>query len=204
MPSPDSTTSSRSHHFKHGQAHTRTYRIWVAMKQRCTNPKCSRYKWYGARGITICPRWLNSFILFLEDMDHPPSDKHTLDRIKNHLGYAPGNCRWATRAEQMRNTRNSRPITFNGKTQLLIDWAKDLGIGNNLLIWRLNHWTLERALSPDDRGRGIFITFGGETKNLADWARSLGIKTHTFRWRVKRWGIEKAFALEPPVSKDSH
>jgi hypothetical protein len=32
-----------------------------------------------------------------------PSPEHTLDRLDNSKDYGPGNCRWATRKEQMEN-----------------------------------------------------------------------------------------------------
>jgi len=88
---------------KHGMHKTRTYRIWNAMRQRCGNPKASAYKRYGAKGISVCDRWLYSFENFLADMGECPDGK-SIDRINSLLGYEKSNCRWATQVEQMSNS----------------------------------------------------------------------------------------------------
>ena len=62
----------------------------------------------------MCDAWIGSFETFLRDVGMRPSDAHSLDRIDNDRGYEPGNVRWATRAEQSRNTRRSHsPTTVN-------------------------------------------------------------------------------------------
>jgi len=76
------------------------------MKKRCYNKKHPKYRLYGARGIIVCSRWLNSFELFKLDMGERPSNQHSLDRINNDGNYEPSNCKWSTRSEQMRNRRN--------------------------------------------------------------------------------------------------
>ena len=54
------------------------------MKQRCFNSNSSDYKYYGARGITVCQRWLDDFWNFVEDMGERPTG-HTLDREDNNI-----------------------------------------------------------------------------------------------------------------------
>lgn len=75
------------------------------MWRRCTNPASVDWPRYGGRGITVCRRW-HRFEDFLADMGLCPDDL-TLDRINNDGGYEPGNCRWTTWEQQVRNRRSN-------------------------------------------------------------------------------------------------
>ncbi len=88
----------------HGKAKTKEYQCWQNMKKRCYNSKDINYENYGARGIVVCDRWLNSFEDFYSDMKDCP-EGYSLDRIDVDGNYEPDNCRWSTRSEQAYNTR---------------------------------------------------------------------------------------------------
>ncbi len=104
------------HTTKHGLSHTKFYKVWAAMLQRCRNPNYAGFKGYGDRGITVCPEW-SDFTNFRDDMLES-YDKHkeahqnntSIERENNNKGYSKANCIWATRSEQSRNTRKSKPF----------------------------------------------------------------------------------------------
>lgn len=130
----------------HGRSRTRTYHIWVGMKQRCTNPDDASYIHYGRRGIHICRRWMR-FENFRSDMGEAPP-KLSLDRVNNDKGYAPSNCRWATAAVQRRNSRRVVMIRHRGLTLCVADWADRLKVSRWKLYGRLRSgWTPQDALA---------------------------------------------------------
>ena len=140
----------------HGLRGAPEYRIWTAMKQRCTNPKSPCWCDYGGRGIKVCQRWLDSFEAFYEDMGPRPSAKHSIDRIDTNGGYCPENCRWATQKEQSRNRRSNVIIEYRSEKMPLIELAERTGV-NYWLLWdRLFRFglTVEDAVSRPNRLHG--------------------------------------------------
>ena len=122
---------------KHSLRHTRIYRIWLLMKNRCLNSKYYLFKNYGGRGITVCNEWKNDFVKFYDwSMNNGYNDTLTIDRIDVNGNYEPSNCRWATKLQQQRNTTRLRKITYKNETHCISEWAEILGLEYNTLYHR--------------------------------------------------------------------
>lgn len=118
-----------NHPKTHGQARTRLYRIYYAMKQRCYNSNNSNYNRYGGRGIKVCSEWLHDFKTFYDwALKNGYDENLTIDRINFDGNYEPNNCRWITQHEQARNTSRNTHITINGETRLLVEWCEKYGV----------------------------------------------------------------------------
>lgn len=184
----------RDRHGHGGKNPSRTYRAWSNMRNRCLNPNNDHYHRYGGRGIKICTRWLR-FINFLADMGECPNGL-SLERVDNDGNYELENCKWATTKEQARNKSRVRLITFRGRTQMISEWARELGIADHSLSERLNRWPLEFALTLPAQGYHCrFIAYEGRSQSQAQWAREAGISVHTLRARVwAGWEFKDALA----------
>lgn len=133
---------------RHGLRRTRLYTIWANMKTRCYNTNDPHYQRWGAKGVVMCDEWRNDFKAFYDwSMSNGYTDELTIDRIECNGIYEPSNCRWVTLAENNRNKPHIKYITYNGKTQTIGQWTKELGLGKETIRERLKKgWTETEAL----------------------------------------------------------
>lgn len=149
-------------HRTHGLAKTAEHDIWVNIKQRCSNPSNPAFNRYGGRGITICAEWRDDFAAFLAYVGPRPSPDMSIDRIDNERGYEPGNVRWATASEQVKNRRPlprwAKTYELDGRQWTIQEVAKERGIPPVRIYNRLaKGWTFADAVNtpPDTRYRNV-------------------------------------------------
>lgn len=142
-------------HLVHGLSKTPLYKVWCEMKQRCANPKCQSYKWYGNKGIKLCSEWLE-FVSFYEwALAHGYKSNLTIERINVNGDYCPENCKWITNIEQQSNRSTTHYITHNGESHTLTEWSNIQGLPRTTLSNRIRMgWSIERALLEPSRKKG--------------------------------------------------
>lgn len=121
---------NRDRSTKHGMAHSRLYQIWADMKRRCYNPKSKNFRWYGARGISVCKEWQDFTPFSSWAAQSGYSDSLSIDRIDAGKDYSPENCRWIPRGE---NTKRSAEhiIEINGISMNMSEWSLKAGMHKN-------------------------------------------------------------------------
>ena len=143
--SPKFTSDDKTH----GCSGKRIYRIWVAMRSRCSDKAVGKTrKNYFEKGITVCERW-QTFENFLEDMGHP-GELQSIDRINGNKGYSLENCRWADSKTQGNNTAANHILTANEISKTISQWADETGAKPNTIAWRVKRgWPHELAIQKD-------------------------------------------------------
>ena len=135
----------------HGLSLTPEHNAWRDMKYRCTNPRSPAWEHYGGRGIRVCTRWMDSFMLFYLDMG-PKLPGQQLDRRDCNKGYDNLNCRWTDQATNHRNTRISRRWHIHG---IVYDSSRLAGRAWEVTHKRIMDWCHDPS-QPDCFSRKLY------------------------------------------------
>lgn len=142
--------------YKHGLAGSRLNRVYLGMKERCYDPNNKAYRFYGARGITVCDEWLgkDGFIHFSQwAMEQGYRDDVvfgvcTIDRIDGAKEYSPSNCRFISIQEQQNNRKDNHLVTYQGDTLSVSRMARKYNLPPHVLSDRLRRgWDIDKAIT---------------------------------------------------------
>lgn len=137
---------------------------WKGMRKRCCSWNRHNAKNYHDKGIAVCERWTKCYWCFADDMGPRPTPNHTIERIKNEIGYSPENCRWATRTEQNQNQGKNVILILNGERVVMAEAARRIGGGQKTLAE-----AVERARkrgSPNLSFKGVPLVLVGYNRDL--------------------------------------
>lgn len=176
------------------------YSVWSNMRNRCNNPNCKDYPYYGGKGVKVCDDW-NDYRAFREwsyANGYIENTGLSIDRKDVDGIYSPENCRWATKVEQMNNMSSNRLITYNGETHTIAEWAAITGIPFGVIEARIvaYGWDCERALVTPVNNHRRRYEYLGEKHTLTEWAKLYGLNYHTLYNRVNVYGWSLTQALE--------
>ena len=108
----------------HGKTHTKIYRVWHSMINRCENPKNKSYINYGYKGINVCEEWKNPAKFIEWSYNNGYEEGLEIDRINCNGNYEPNNCRWITKIQNANNKTNNKFIEYEGQTHTLAEWSR--------------------------------------------------------------------------------
>lgn len=127
---------------KTGQTNTRLHYVYLNMLNRCYRKNSYSYKYYGGRGIHVCPEWqgehgFENFYKWALESGYDKEAKRgecTLDRINVDGNYDPDNCRWVDLHTQANNKRTNRHIKINGEIGTVANMARKYNLNYGVLL----------------------------------------------------------------------
>lgn len=146
--------------------------IFSSMKDRCLNSNNKSYRWYGGKGIKICPEWLNNPLSFEEWALHNGYvDGLTIDRIDEDKDYSPDNCRWITNIENAKYKSTTSVIKVDDETHTGKDWSKILELGINTINRYIRKYGLNNTIEFIRRCKAnpnLKLFVHGKNQNIYD------------------------------------
>src|ERR1700744_7223 len=140
------------------------YFIWSSMFDRCYREDYEPYPLYGGKGVRMCDEWYNSFMYFYKwalkngwkkglQLDKDIKAKEA--GIEGFL-YSPEWCTFVPPIENNKGKGKNVLKEYNGRSQTLSQWGRELGLPKPTLHHRLRDYgfTVEEAFSKESFRKG--------------------------------------------------
>lgn len=102
------------------------YSRWSNIKTRCYNPKDKAFRYYGGKGVSVAPEWLHDFAAFATwCLSNGAAPDLQIDRIDGNGNYCPDNCRWVTRAVNLKNRPPKKEWNWSAEARAKFQRLKD-------------------------------------------------------------------------------
>ena len=137
----------KEQHHTHSMSGSKIYKVHSGMTQRCNNPHNSAYKYYGARGISVCKEWLRFESFYEWAINNGYKDGLTIERINVNGNYEPSNCKWIPQREQFYNMRKTKFVNLYGKRISLSEIKYKLNIKSGILEYYFIRYGNDRVVS---------------------------------------------------------
>ena len=172
---------------RHGLTDTIEHRLWVNLKAKCHHVNNPDFKYYGAKGCTMCPEWKGDFLKFLEDVGDRPSKDHYFLVVDRTKPIAPGNWRWTTDMSEIRYVPDAKiKKALGDSNDSLISVAKKTGLAKSSIYDRL-----ARGVPLDKLKRGQYL-WEGQIRSAEELSKISGVPLKTLKKRITRgWPLEK-------------
>lgn len=159
---------------------------FARIKRRCYNSTCSEYKYYGGKGVRVCKEWLENSNNFVKwSLENGYENKKTakgyniltIDRIDSNGNYEPSNCRWVDMYVQSNNKCRNIFFTFQGKTQTLAQWCRELNLDYKYVHYLIKNKKLpfEKAIiykKRKQKKRFLLVYFTCQTISINSFLQS--------------------------------
>jgi len=137
----------------HGDSRSSLYARWAGIKARCYDKNSNSYERYGARGVTMCDEWKDSYEAFRDwSIDNMFSKELDIDKdyLSDKLGispaiYSPETCMWMSKSNN-----NSAVHSLSGSSSKYV--GVSLGGRNR------DHWIAKISKDGVEHYIGYFKT----------------------------------------------
>lgn len=139
---------------KNNPIFNKVYQLWYNMNKRCHNKKNTDYKYYGAKGITVCEKWrtLDGFIDDVDKIKGFELESFLKGDLSLDKDYSGSNTYSLKTCEFINQKKNNKFKPTNQKTFIAISPKGEKYESNNQSEFAKKHSLLQPSISACLRG----------------------------------------------------